>query len=119
MKLPVTLLAAALAALSGCTQQAEESVANRFQNTEDAIENTANAFESEAENATRAAADALENAADAAENRIDSIAWCPRTRPATANRKRAPFPGPFRLRHSARANSRPDASWRAQVTGSG
>lgn len=67
------ILAAAFAALSACTQQAEESVANRFQNTEDAIENTANALESDAENATRAAADALENAADAAENRIDAI----------------------------------------------
>jgi outer membrane lipoprotein-sorting protein len=74
MKLSTTLLAiAALAALPACTRQAEDSVANQFQNTEAAIENTAAAFESEAENATRAAEAALENSADAMENRIDAI----------------------------------------------
>jgi outer membrane lipoprotein-sorting protein len=74
MKLSLTLLAAAaLAALPACTQQAEDSVANQFQNTENAIENTAATFESEAENATRAAEAALENQADAVENRIDAI----------------------------------------------
>ena len=71
MKLPITLLS--LAALCACTQQAEESVANQFQNTESAIENAADAFEAETENATRAAEAALQNSADAFENRIDAI----------------------------------------------
>ena len=74
MKLSAALIAtAALAALPACTQQEEDSVANQFQNTENAIENAADAFEAEAENATRAATDALENSADAFENRIDAI----------------------------------------------
>lgn len=75
MKLSVTVLVplAALGALAACTEQAEQSVANQFQNTGDAIENTAAAFEAEAENAARAAESALENSADAAENRIDAI----------------------------------------------
>ncbi len=67
------VLAAALAALAACTQQAEDTVANQFQNTENAIENAADAFEAETENATRAAEAALQNSADAFENRIDAI----------------------------------------------
>ena len=63
----------ALAALGACTQQAEQSVANQFQNTENAIENAADALEAETENATRGLENSLANQADAAENRIDAI----------------------------------------------
>lgn len=72
MKLTIPALAA-LAALCACTQEAEQSVANQFQNTQAAIENTAAAIESDAENATRATEAALQNSADAVENRIDAI----------------------------------------------
>ena len=71
MKLPITLLS--LAALAACTQQAEDTVANQFQNTENANENAADAFEAETENATRAAEAALQNSADSFENRVDAI----------------------------------------------
>ena len=70
---PVILAIAALGALSACTRQAEESVANQFQNTEKAIENAAAALEAETENAARAAEAALANSADAMENRVDAI----------------------------------------------
>lgn len=70
---PVVLAIAALGALAACTQQAEESVANQFQNTENAIENAADALEAETENAARAAEAALANSADAFENRVDAI----------------------------------------------
>lgn len=70
---PFVLAIAAAAALAACTRQAEDSVANQFQNTQAAIENTANALETETEKATRAAEAALQNSADAAENRIDAI----------------------------------------------
>jgi uncharacterized protein with FMN-binding domain len=71
MKRPITLLA--LAALAACTQQAEQSVANQFQNTENALENAADTLEAETENATRGIENSLQNQADAAENRIDAI----------------------------------------------
>ncbi len=70
MKTRIALLAA-LAALPACTAQEEQSVANRFEATEDAIENAAATIESATENNIRAAENALD--ADAIENRIDSI----------------------------------------------
>ena len=70
---PTVLAIAALGALSACTQRAEESVANQFQNTEQAIENAAAALEAETDNAARAAEAALANSADAFENRVDAI----------------------------------------------
>ncbi len=70
---PYLFAIAALAALPACTQQAEDTVANQFQNTENAIENAANALEAEAGNATRAAEEALEDQADRVENSIDAI----------------------------------------------
>jgi len=71
MKLPAMLLA--LAALAACSRQAEESVANSFDRTENAIENTAAAFEAETENATRAASDALEAQANEVANRAEAV----------------------------------------------
>jgi outer membrane lipoprotein-sorting protein len=85
MKLTIPVLAA-LAALSACTQEAEQSVANQFQNTQAAIENTAAAIESDAENATRATEAALQNSADAVENRIDAIDVVP-SNEAAANKQ--------------------------------
>jgi hypothetical protein len=72
MKLHI-LAIAALGALAGCSPSQEESVANQFQNTENAIENAADSLEAEAANATRAAEEVLENQADAVENSIDAI----------------------------------------------
>lgn len=86
MKLTIPALAA-LAALGACTQEAEQSVANQFQNTQAAIENTAAALESDAENATRAAEAALQNSADAAENRIDAIDVVPGNGAAATNKQ--------------------------------
>jgi len=84
MKRTLTLLAvAAMAALPGCTQQAEDSVANQFRNTEEAIENTANTLESDAENATRSIEGTLANQADAVENQIDAIDVVPSNRAET------------------------------------
>jgi hypothetical protein len=71
MKLPAMLLA--LAALAACSRQAEESVANSFDRTENAIENTADALEAETENATRAASDALEAQANEVANRAEAV----------------------------------------------
>lgn len=70
---PFILAIAAFGALSACAQQAEQSVANQFQNTENAIENAADALEAETDNAARAAEAALANSADAFENRVDAI----------------------------------------------
>jgi len=70
MKTRIALLAA-IAALAGCTAQEEQSVANRFEATENAIENAAATIESATENNIRAAENALD--ADAIENRIDAI----------------------------------------------
>ena len=71
MKPPFALLAA-MAALAACTSQPEQSVANQFRQTEEAIENRAAALEAETANATRSATNALEREAAAFENRVDA-----------------------------------------------
>ena len=71
MKLPLALIAAV--ALAACSRQAEESVANSFDRTQNAIENTAATLEAETENATRAASAALENQAKEFGNRAEAI----------------------------------------------
>jgi hypothetical protein len=83
MKLPLTMLA--LAALAGCSRQAEESVANSFDRTQNAIENTAATLEAETENATRAAAGALENQANEFGNRAEAIEKAATTNTTTGN----------------------------------
>ena len=72
MKLRLTIFAA-VAALAACSRQAEESVANSFDRTQNAIENTAATLEAETENATRAASAALENQAEEFGNRAEAI----------------------------------------------
>lgn len=71
MKLPLALLA--LTALAACSRQAEETVANSFDRTENAIENTAATLEAETENATRAASAALEAQANEFANRAEAV----------------------------------------------
>jgi len=71
MKLPLTMLA--LAALAGCSRQAEDSVANSFDRTQKAIENAAATLETETENATRAASAALEDQANEFGNRAEAV----------------------------------------------
>jgi uncharacterized protein YhaN len=77
---------AALATLSACSEQQQQSVENRFQQTENAIENAADALEAETNNATRAATGALEKEADEFENRIDAIDIVPGSGNRTAAR---------------------------------
>jgi hypothetical protein len=89
MKLAIPLLAAtALAALAGCSRQAEDSVANSFDRTEKAIQNTAEALESETENATRAATGALEREADEWANRAEAASNAVTTNSQTGNSAR-------------------------------
>ena len=70
MKLPLALLALALAA---CSPRAEQNVAEQFDATQNAIENTAAALEAEAANATSAASNALEAQAEEAANRAEAV----------------------------------------------
>jgi hypothetical protein len=84
MKLPLALLA--LAALAACSRQAEDSVANSFDRTENAIENTAATLEAETQNATRAPGPALENQADEFANRAEAVENAATTNTATGNR---------------------------------
>lgn len=77
---------AALGALGACTEQQQQSVENRFQQTENAIENAAASLEAETDNATRAATSALEKEADEFENRIDSVDLVPGSGNRTAAR---------------------------------
>lgn len=83
MKLPIALLA--ITALAACSQQAEESVANSFDRTENAIENTAATLEAETENATRAASAALEDQANEFGNRAEAVEKAATTNTATGN----------------------------------
>jgi small subunit ribosomal protein S3 len=83
MKLPLALLA--LAALAACSRQAEQNVAEQFDQTQNAIENTAAALEAETANATRAATDALENQAAEVSNRADAIEKAATTNSQAAN----------------------------------
>jgi hypothetical protein len=84
MKLPL-LLAAAAATLAGCSRQAEDSVANSFDRTENAIENTARAIEDETEKATGAASNALEREADEWANRAEAVENAATTDTRTGN----------------------------------
>jgi hypothetical protein len=83
MKLPLTMLA--IAALAACSRQAEDSVANSFDRTENAIENTAATFEAETENATRAASNALESQANEFGNRAEAVERAATTNTAAGN----------------------------------
>jgi len=89
MKLPLILLAAAsAAALTACSRQADDSVANSFDRTEKAIQNTADTLEAETENATRAASDALEAQANEFANRADAVENAATTNTQTGNQAR-------------------------------
>jgi hypothetical protein len=83
MKLPLTMLA--LIALAACSRQAEDSVANSFDRTENAIENTAATLEAETDNATRAAGAALENQANEFGNRAEAVEKAATTNTTTGN----------------------------------
>jgi len=83
MKLPIALLA--IAALAGCSRQAEDSVANSFDRTENAIENTAATLEAETENATRATAQALDAQANELANRAEAVEKAATTNTAAGN----------------------------------
>ena len=72
----------AIAALAACSPRAEQTVENRFDQTQNAIENAAAAIEASTENATDQAANVLENQADALENSIDAIDVVPSNRSA-------------------------------------
>lgn len=87
MKRFIPLLLAA-AALAGCSRAAEDSVANSFDRTENAIENTARAIEDETEKATGAAANALEREADEWANRAEAVENAATTDTRTANQAR-------------------------------
>jgi len=82
MKLPLALLVTG--ALAACNSQPEQSVADQFRQTENAIANSAAALEAETANATRSAANALEREADAFENRIDAIDVVPSNKTANS-----------------------------------
>lgn len=86
MKLALMLAMLALAApIAACSRQAEESVANSFDRTQNAIENSATTIEAETENATRAASAALENEANEFGNRAEAVEKAATTNTATGN----------------------------------
>ena len=71
---PATIaVASVLAALSACAPEEEQSVENRFLETEAAIENRARALEAETANMAAETERSLANQADAFENRVDAV----------------------------------------------
>lgn len=84
MKTALMILALA-APIAACSRQAEDSVANSFDRTENAIENTAATLEAEAENATRSAAAALDAQANELANRAEAVEKAATTNTATTN----------------------------------
>lgn len=75
MKPPVTLAAAAaLATLAACGPAPEQSVANKYEQTEKAIRDTASSYEGRVANDLRAKEQALDNQALAELNSINAAA---------------------------------------------
>jgi hypothetical protein len=83
MRLPVMILATA--ALAGCGSRGEQTIANQFDQTSNAIENSAAVLESETENAARAATSALEREADEYGNRVEAMERAATTNTTTGN----------------------------------
>ena len=86
MKRTVTILLAG-AALAGCSRT-EQTIANQFDQTENAIENSARAIESDVGNATRSATDALDREADEWANRTEAAGNALTTDSRTGNSTR-------------------------------